>query len=223
MLRASMRPALEGAGNWRAGGGASGSPRASMRPALEGAGNATPERRAPSRPSRFNEARARRRGKFANASGRGRRCPVASMRPALEGAGNSQRREVVRHPHPASMRPALEGAGNGIHKLLASKPHKASMRPALEGAGNMAGASNDGCGATRFNEARARRRGKFHRRHGEGVHPLASMRPALEGAGNCRCARLARAGRVASMRPALEGAGNIARVPQLGKCHARLQ
>ena len=59
------------------------------------------------------------------------------------------------------------------------------MRPTPEGVGNSRRNGASGWRRSRFNEAHARRRGKWALLGGETIHELrASMRPTPEGVGN---------------------------------------
>ena len=59
------------------------------------------------------------------------------------------------------MRPTPEGVGNAVWILRAAGAGGASMRPTPEGVGNSAGGRGGARPVGCFNEAHARRRGKF--------------------------------------------------------------
>ena len=89
------------------------------------------------------------------------------------------------------------------------------MRPTPEGVGNWPDCWIGCCGSCRFNEAHARRRGKYRREREAVEARMASMRPTPEGVGNKDATQDAAIAALASMRPTPEGVGNSATVPSV--------
>ena len=132
----------------------------------------------------------------------------ASMRPTPEGVGNILVLPLLHVVRPASMRPTPEGVGNvGAFNALRHR-RGASMRPTPEGVGNRSPPTAPTHAKHGFNEAHARRRGKFRPPLLGRQGVLASMRPTPEGVGNKRMDTVRLLARPASMRPTPEGVGN---------------
>ena len=228
-----MRPTPEGVGN----GGlraprAPGAP-ASMRPTPEGVGNSRGARLRPAAGIRFNEAHARRRGKWwrsrekplppssfneAHARRRGKSpmlpCSCwpyarASMRPTPEGVGNGQQDIRLGGVRAASMRPTPEGVGNHAGRDGRHRRVIASMRPTPEGVGNGDTVTARRLSGAGFNEAHARRRGKCcsSRRPPSRVSSFNEAHARRRGKSRRVAERGCSACR-ASMRPTPEGVGN---------------
>ena len=145
------------------------------------------------------------------------------MRPTPEGVGNIPRASALFGASAASMRPTPEGVGNRRREGRCAGNEDASMRPTPEGVGNCATASSPTNAHRSFNEAHARRRGKFDPHPRYTGPTLASMRPTPEGVGNGGQVRHLVRGVAASMRPTPEGVGNGARASTSGPCGATLQ